>query len=61
MKLSDALDAVYGRRDWDNPIAPYVVSSVTRRTPFEAYKALTHDNRGIVMRLIGHPPTVNEE
>ena len=62
MKLSEALDIVYGRdRDWTNPIWPYVVSSAPRVTPYEAYKDLKDDYKILVRRMIGHEPEKNED
>jgi len=55
MELKEALDIVYGHRDWWNPIA----ISVTR-TPYEAYTALRTEYKGVVRRLIGHEPNKEE-
>jgi hypothetical protein len=60
MNLSDALDIIYGHRDWSNPIRPYFVSGVIQ-TPYEAYQKLKVEFREIVVRLIGHEPAKEEE
>ena len=60
MTLSEALNIVYGRNDWHNPIAPLFVSGVSQ-TPYEAYKALKLEYQVIVHRLIDHEPKEKEE
>ncbi len=59
MRLSEALDVVYGRRDWHNPISPYFVSGIIQ-TPYEAYMKLKLEYQVIVRRLVGHEPEKNE-
>ncbi len=59
MNLPEALDVMYGRRDWHNPIAPYFVSGISQ-TPYEAYQGLKSEYKVIVRRLIGHEPEKNE-
>ncbi len=59
MTLPEALDVVYGRRDWHNPISPYFVSGIIQ-TPYEAYYKLKPEYKVIVCRLIGHEPEKDE-
>jgi hypothetical protein len=61
MALPDALDIVYGRRNWDNPFYEDGLSiSSMKQTPYDAYMDLPKDKQGIVIRLIGHKPTREE-
>ena len=61
MKLSDALDVVYGHQNWGNPIRPYFVSGIPQDSPYEAFKKLKLPFQDVVRRLIGHEPEPQED
>lgn len=61
MTLSEALDFVYQRDSWNNPIFPYFVSGCEERTAYKALKNLKPVYQQMIVTALGHNPVPGEE